>query len=79
MSGERPPWLDSYGPGVSGTLEYGTATLVDQFDEAVAAHGERPATDSSDAPRRMPRWAGRWRVPPRACAGWGSVRVTPSC
>lgn len=45
MSGERPPWLDSYGPGVSGTLEYGTATLVDQFDEAVAAHGERSGTD----------------------------------
>ena len=45
MAGEQPRWADSYGPGVPVHLDYGTATLVDQFDAAVAAHGDRPATD----------------------------------
>jgi long-chain acyl-CoA synthetase len=45
MNGERPRWLDSYAPGVPGHLDYGSATLVDQFDATAAEHASRPAVD----------------------------------
>lgn len=38
-------WANSYSPGVPLRLDYGTATLVDQFDSAVARFGDRPAID----------------------------------
>ena len=38
-------WANSYSPGVPLRLDYGMATLVDQFDSAVARFGERPAID----------------------------------
>ncbi|MCA1783725.1 MAG: long-chain-fatty-acid--CoA ligase [Dermatophilaceae bacterium] len=45
MTGERPLWLDVYGPGVPEHLDYGSTTLVEQFDAAVTAYGSRPAMD----------------------------------
>jgi long-chain acyl-CoA synthetase len=45
MNGQRPRWLDAYGPGVPGRLDYGSTTLVDQFDAAAAQYGSRPAMD----------------------------------
>src|SRR5690606_31423469 len=41
----EPFWLGAYAPGVSGFLEYGDTTLVDQFDTTVSRHGDRPAYD----------------------------------
>jgi long-chain acyl-CoA synthetase len=45
MNGERRRWLGAYGPGVPGHLDYGSTTLVDQFDAAAAAYASRPAMD----------------------------------
>ncbi|PAY24237.1 long-chain fatty acid--CoA ligase [Dietzia natronolimnaea] len=44
---DRPdrPWTAHYTPGTAHDLEYGTTTLVDQFDDAVRAYSERPATE----------------------------------
>lgn len=39
------PWTVHYTPGTTHDLDYGTTTLCDQFDQAVSAHFERPATE----------------------------------
>lgn len=39
------PWTVHYTPGTDSTLDYGTTTLCDQFDQAVRAHYDRPATE----------------------------------
>lgn len=45
MAAGEPFWLEAYGPGVPGHLDYGDTTLVDQFDATVAGHRDRPAYD----------------------------------
>ena len=40
-----PMWADSYAPGVPLHLDYGTETLVDQFERSVRRFGEQPAID----------------------------------
>ena len=39
------PWTVHYTPGTTHDLDYGTATLCDQFDRAVRDHHDRPATE----------------------------------
>ena len=39
------PWTVHYTPGTTHDLDYGTTTLCDQFDRAVRAHHDRPATE----------------------------------
>lgn len=39
------PWTAHYTPGTTQNLDYGTTTLIDQFDAAVSAHADRPATE----------------------------------
>ncbi|WP_010540926.1 long-chain-fatty-acid--CoA ligase [Dietzia alimentaria] len=39
------PWTIHYTPGTTQNLDYGTTTLIDQFDAAVSAHADRPATE----------------------------------
>lgn len=40
-----PAWAGSYAPGVPLHLEYGTDTLVDQFENASRRHADAPAID----------------------------------
>lgn len=40
-----PIWIRSYAPGVPARLDYGAATLVDQFEQAVERFAERPACE----------------------------------
>ncbi|KAA0918838.1 long-chain-fatty-acid--CoA ligase [Dietzia sp. ANT_WB102] len=58
------PWTAHYTPGTTQNLDYGTTTLIDQFDNAVGAHADRPATEFfgrlttySDLGRRVRRAA----------------------
>ena len=39
------PWTVHYTPGTTHDLDYGTTTLIDQFDDAVSAYSSRPATE----------------------------------
>jgi long-chain acyl-CoA synthetase len=39
------PWTSHYTPGTDPRLDYGTTTLVDQFDVAVTTYSDRPATE----------------------------------
>ncbi|HHX84517.1 MAG TPA: AMP-binding protein [Actinomycetales bacterium] len=39
------PWTVHYTPGTGSRLDYGTTTLVDQFDVAVTTYADRPATE----------------------------------
>lgn len=39
------PWTVHYTPGTTQGLDYGATTLCDQFDRAVTAHFDRPATE----------------------------------
>ena len=39
------PWTVHYTPGTTQNLDYGTTTLCDQFDHAVRAYHDRPATE----------------------------------
>ncbi len=39
------PWTVHYTPGTTQNLDYGTTTLCDQFDHAVRAFHDRPATE----------------------------------
>ncbi|MFI8591374.1 long-chain-fatty-acid--CoA ligase [Dietzia maris] len=43
-STERP-WTVHYTPGTTQDLDYGTTTLIDQFDDAVSTYSSRPATE----------------------------------
>lgn len=43
-SPERP-WTAHYTPGTTQNLDYGTTTLIDQFDNAVSTYPDRPATE----------------------------------
>ncbi|QCX28116.1 long-chain-fatty-acid--CoA ligase [Nocardioides jishulii] len=45
MSAESPLWAQSYAPGVPLTLEYGDTTVLDLFESAAEAYGDRPALD----------------------------------
>ena len=58
------PWTVHYTPGTTHDLDYGATTLIDQFDAAVTAHADRPATEFfgrltsySDLGRRVRRAA----------------------
>lgn len=39
------PWTAHYTPGTTQNLDYGTTTLIDQFDDAVRTYSDRPATE----------------------------------
>jgi long-chain acyl-CoA synthetase len=39
------PWTAHYTPGTTQELDYGTTTLIDQFDDAVRTYSDRPATE----------------------------------
>ena len=39
------PWTVHYTPGTTQDLDYGTTTLIDQFDDAVSTYSSRPATE----------------------------------
>lgn len=39
------PWTAHYTPGTTHDLDYGTTTLIDQFDDAVRTYADRPATE----------------------------------
>lgn len=39
------PWTAHYTPGTTQNLDYGTTTLIDQFDHAVSTYSSRPATE----------------------------------
>ncbi|MET3861573.1 long-chain acyl-CoA synthetase [Dietzia sp. 2505] len=39
------PWTAHYTPGTTHDLDYGTTTLLDQFDDAVRTYSDRPATE----------------------------------
>ena len=39
------PWTVHYTPGTTQHLDYGTTTLIDQFDTAVSTYPDRPATE----------------------------------
>ena len=39
------PWTVHYTPGTTQDLDYGTTTLIDQFDNAVSTYPDRPATE----------------------------------
>ncbi|HBD21953.1 MULTISPECIES: long-chain-fatty-acid--CoA ligase [Dietzia] len=39
------PWTVHYTPGTTQDLDYGTTTLIDQFDDAVSSYSSRPATE----------------------------------
>lgn len=39
------PWTVHYTPGTTQNLDYGTTTLIDQFDNAVTTYADRPATE----------------------------------
>lgn len=44
---DRPdrPWTAHYTPGTTHDLDYGTTTLIDQFDDAVRTYSDGPATE----------------------------------
>lgn len=39
------PWVRHYTSGTPASIDYGTATLVDRFDDAVSRFADRPATE----------------------------------
>ena len=60
------PWTVHYTPGTTQDLDYGTTTLIDQFDNAVSTYPDRPATEFfgrlttySEIGRRVRRAAAR--------------------
>ena len=45
MPAHRPPWADSYAPGVPLHLDYGDTTALDLLERSAEDHPDRPAID----------------------------------
>ena len=68
------PWHAHYTPGTAARLDYGTTTLIDQFDDAVTRFADRPATEFFG---RLTTYAELGRRTRRAAEGLRRLGVRP--